>query len=325
LTGVDPLISGSFSRRALLVGTAGALVLVACGSDDGDDEDAAATTLELDEVDPNAVVLAAVFNPGPGYAAAGIPQRLTWSLRDADGAPAADPPETITLQLYYEGTPDDAGPDGEGLRQPVGEPNELTRHDADIPIPYYPLSFTPDEVGFYSAVLTLDGGDEVGAAFEVSDPAEVELVQPGEPMVPVETPTVADARDVTPICTRDPQCNFHDVTAAQVLAEGRPLALLISTPAFCQTDVCGPVLDLLIDASSDYPDIAFVHAEVYNNPDNDSGDPTIDGVTAAVTDYGLNFEPTLILGDASGVLVERLDNLYDADDVRAGLDKINPT
>jgi hypothetical protein len=306
----------------VLAGTASALFLVACGSDD-DSGDSSATTLGLDEVDPDTPVLAAAFNPGAGYAAAGVEQRLTWSLREGNGAPLADPPATLAIALFYEGTPADAGPENEGLHEPVGEPIEVTLHDADIPIPYYPLRFTPEKAGFYSAVVTLDG-NEIGASFEVSEPADVALVEPGSAMVPVETPTTDDDRGVDPICTLDPPCPFHEVTVAQALADGRPLALLISTPAFCQTDICGPVLDLVIAAAPEYPDITFVHAEVYNASEADPADPTTEGVTPAVTDYGLNFEPTLILGDAGGTLVERLDNIYDAVELRQGLDQIKP-
>lgn len=312
----------SLSRRALLAGTAGTLFLVACGDDD--DSGSAATTLGLDEIDPgDDLILAAAFNPGPGYAAAGVEQRLTWSLRSADNAPAADPPATLAISLFYESTLAGSGPDDTAVREPVGDPIEVERHDDGIPIPYYPLRFTPEQPGFYTAVVTVDG-ETIEASFQVSDPAEVALVEAGDPMVAVDTPTMSDGRGVDPICTLDPPCPFHEVTVAQVLADGRPLALLISTPAFCQTAICGPVLDLLVDAGGDYPDITFVHAEVYNAPTADPADPAADGVTAAVTDYGLNFEPTLILGDSSGTLVERLDNIYDTVELRAALDRIAP-
>lgn len=308
------------SRRALLVGTGGALLLAACGDDGGG---SSATTLELDEVGPDSLVLAAAFNSGPGYAAAGVAQRLTWSLRSADGAPVADPPPSLAMSVFYEGTPDDAGPQGEGLHRPVGDPLDVPLHDVDIPIPYYPLRFTPAEPGFYSVVVTIDG-DEIGGSFEVSPADEVELVEIGQPMVPVETPTTADARGVDPICTQDPPCAFHEVTVAEAVASGQPVALLISTPAFCQTDICGPVLDLLATAAPEHPDITFVHAEVYQAPEADPGNPAAQGVTAAVTDFGLNFEPTLYLADASGTVVERLDNIYDAVELGQGLDRLRP-
>ena len=44
-----------------------------------------------------------------------------------------------------------------------------------------------------------------------------------------------------------------------------PLAVLVSTPAFCQTAICGPVLDLFVAARDAHPDVTFVHVEVYQS------------------------------------------------------------
>src|SRR5690606_18186607 len=112
----------------------------------------------------------------------------------------------------------------------------------------------PDRPGFYSVVTTVRG-QEIGASFQVSPADEVEIVEVGEALPPIETPTTADARGVDPICTADPPCPFHEVTVAEALAASQPVALLVSTPAFCQTDICGPVLDLLVAAAPDHAGI----------------------------------------------------------------------
>ena len=75
-------------------------------------------------------------------------------------------------------------------------------------------------------------GRQVDAADDVS------VIQLGERLPAIATPTTADARGVDPICTNDPVCPLHDVTAAEALDEGRPIALLVSTPAFCQIAIC---------------------------------------------------------------------------------------
>ena len=128
--------------------------------------------------------------------------------------------------------------------------------------------------------------------------------------MPVETPTTADARGVTPICTRSPQCPFHDQTLTQALATGAPVALMISTPQYCQTGVCGPVLDLVIEQSAVTPGLQIVHAEVYVDPNGDGG-PAANGLTDAVSAYGLSFEPSLFVARADGTIVARLDNVFD--------------
>ena len=76
-------------------------------------------------------------------------------------------------------------------------------------------------------------------------------------------------------------------------AEGRPIAFLIATPAFCQTAACGPVLDVLLTLQPEFSDVRMVHAEVYT-------DTSLESTTTAVKDYQLAFEPVLYLADADG-------------------------
>ena len=62
------------------------------------------------------------------------------------------------------------------------------KHSADIPTPYYPIVFTPELPGEY-AVRTEHEGQELTASFVAADRAEICLVQVGEPIRPVDTPT----------------------------------------------------------------------------------------------------------------------------------------
>jgi hypothetical protein len=142
--------------------------------------------------------------------------------------------------------------------------------------------------------------------------------QPGQPLVPVETPTTADARGVDPICTRDPECDLHDATLTDVLAEGKPVALIIATPAFCQTAICGPVLDVLLSQEDAFPDVRMVHAEVYKNPE------AVDNIAEAdlapvINAYHLGYEPVLFLANSDGTIARRLDTIFDEAEVAAGL------
>ena len=153
----------------------------------------------------------------------------------------------------------------------------------------------------------------VTTTIDVSAPADVPIPQIGAPLPPFDTPTVKDHRGVDPICTRDPACPLHDVSLSQALSAGKPVAYLIGTPAYCQTAVCGPVLDLLLTERANRPDVTMVHAEVYT-------DSTIETVAPAVTAYHMNFEPALFIADAKGTLVARLDSIYDAQELKAALD-----
>ncbi len=294
----------AFLRRAGLVGGTGALMLAAptllsaCGS-----PSKTADTLTLSG-NADARNLVGLFNYSGDYLVSTIPQRLPFAIATPEGPPAVDGPATLTVQLHRD-------------QQPVGDPIVLDRHADGTPIPYYPLLTTFAETGVWSITTELDG-QESSQSFMVQAPDTVSLRQVGQSMVPVDSPTPTNTQGVDPICTRTPNCPLHDRTLREVLAAGGPVALLISTPQFCQTGVCGPVLDTLLELRAEFPGVSFVHAEVYNNPNN-GGDPAADGVTATVQSYGLSFEPSLFLARADGTITTRLDNIFDRGEVRTAL------
>jgi hypothetical protein len=182
--------------------------------------------------------------------------------------------------------------------------------------PYYVFFADLAETGVYT--LFVEGASDQGAAFQVNDPATVAIPLVGDPLPPFDTPTVADHRGVEPICTHDPACELHDVTLTDALTTGKPVAYLIGTPAYCQTGVCGPILDLLIELRDEFgDDVTFVHADVYT-------DDTIQVPSPAVQAYGLDFEPVLFVTDETGILRHRLDAVFDQDEMREAIRSVLP-
>ena len=288
-------------RRTLLAGAAATAFLAACGGGDGDGGDAAST----DDGDT-----AASTPPlGTWVVVQRFPQdkqepgtlRLPFSLTDATGAPVVDPPAVLGAIV--------TDLDGNTL----GERVTATRRDLD-PTPYYPFRVDVAEPGFYN--LVIDGGPPVGAAFQVMEPGSVPVTGAGAPLPPFDTPTVDDGRGVDPVCTRQDPCPFHDVTLADALGAGTPVVYVIGTPAFCQTGVCAPALDEVIDLHGRYPGVTFVHAEVY-------ADNTATTLAPAIEAAQLSFEPVLWVTDADGVVVERLDAIWDGSEVAEILDRVS--
>lgn len=177
-------------------------------------------------------------------------------------------------------------------------------------IPFWTFRTALTEPGFYA--LVVDGGPAEGAAFQIQDPDDLIVSRAGDRLNGFDTPTFDDPRGVDVICTRQPEpCPFHELTLTEALATGKPVVYLVGTPAHCQTGVCGPVLDQLIDLSAEIGDsVVFVHADVY-------ADTAATQPAPAVTAAKLTFEPTLFVTDATGVVVERLDAVWDTDEVRA--------
>jgi hypothetical protein len=194
----------------------------------------------------------------------------------------------------------------------VGERITAVRRDV-APGPYYDFRPVMESPGIY--YLRVDGGPADGATFEISAPGTVTVPGRGDRLPPFDTPTVDDPAGVDPICTREPDpCPFHDVTLTDALASGRQVVYLVGTPAFCATGSCAPALESLIDAQTRFGDtFTFVHAEVY-------ADDTATEVAPAVGAVNLTYEPVLFVTDTGGVVVERLDAVWDTTELVEVLD-----
>ncbi len=244
---------------------------------------------------------------------AGSPQRLPFGLVD-NGAPVVGEGGSVQVRVRL-------GPD---LIDEVTVPSRLVTHDhpdgdgstphehADV-VRYFPLRTTLPEPGIYDLDIEI-GGQTIAVPVQAFDPDEVAIIVPGERFPALATPTTAAPGPMDPLCTLfDGPCPFHDRTVADVLDAGEPLAFLIATPAFCSTAYCGPVLETLIGSAGNFPSITPIHLEVYENPrevDGDLADPRLRPV-AAFAELGLTFEPSLFLVDRDGVLVDRIDNVFD--------------
>ncbi len=282
------------SRRRMLAGLAGvtgAALVVGCGGSTTAPAPSSTPTQGLGPLPrfPDG------FN-APSIFATGAPQRLPYVLAWPDGYPVVDDaPDSVVMTVD-------------------GVDHEVHRHGSPGATPYYPLVFTPTSTGEY--VVTLEGGRS--HTVRIVDPTDVAVVQVGDALPAVDTPTVADARGVDPICTRYPQeCPFHDRTVAEALAAPGPTAVLVSTPGYCTTDVCGPALEHLITASANLAgDWSVIHAEVYVAPTTTGGNRDL---TPVISAFGMAFEPSLVVADASGTVTGTLHLAMDADEITATL------
>lgn len=230
------------------------------------------------------------------------PVRLPVSLADTDGILAAGPAE-LQGRILDATTGDVVVESITGVRrQIIAGSAPYWTFEAEIPAP-----------GLYA--LQVEGADVDGASLQVLEADLVTVPKPGEPLEPFDTPTVDDDRGVDPICTLQPEpCPFHDITLTEALTKDKPVAILIGTPAFCQTGTCSPALEALVSLRDEYRDrITMLHAEIYT-------DDTATTTTPVVQFYGMDFEPSLFITDATGTVVGRLDAIFNADEIRAAFD-----
>jgi hypothetical protein len=184
-------------------------------------------------------------------------------------------------------------------------------HSEGLEQPYWLFEVEIDTMGTF--LLDIDDAPDGQAGFQLMDPSLVSVPVVGSALPPVDTPTVRDSRGVDPLCTRSGgPCPFHDITLAEALATGRPVAYLVGTPAFCSTGTCAPALDFLVERANGGGDTVFVHADIYT-------DSTATKVSPAVEAYGLTYEPVLFVTDATGIVRHRLDIVYDLAELRAVL------
>ncbi len=264
--------------------------------------------------------IVALFSPSR-VIVAGRPQRLPFGLV-ADGRLATDDNTAAQVRVLFNGeTIEEIELQGRVVNHDHAPGVEDEEHEhADI-LRYYALRSTLPEPGIYDLEVTVDG-DTVSLPVQAFDAAETSVLLPGEPFPPLITPTVADGLGVDPICSRQPDiCAFHTNTIADELALGRPLAVLISTPRLCATSYCGPVLETLIENIDDFPTVTASHIEVYANGaaiNFNLLDPNIQPAPS-MAELGLDFEPALFLVDANGIVVDRIDNVFDEDELRTAL------
>ena len=293
------------TRRSVLLGGAGALLLAACGGGDDDssessessDDDRSTTTTAA-----GGLAIARVFDPRQP---AGKALRLPLALASADGAILAgeDTPSSIEVTWYVEGSD-------------PGTATTIERRAEGIPTPYFPLAVTFDAPGTYRIDIDADG-ERAATTVDVLPPEQAPAVPgPGDALLSVVTPTTGDARGVEPICTRDPDCPFHAESLDTVLGGPKAIALIVSTPAFCQTAICGPVLDLLVDRAEQHAEVlSIVHAEVYT-------DESAKTSTETVQAYGMTYDPALFLAAPDGTINARLDYTFDGSELDEALSRL---
>jgi hypothetical protein len=304
---------GALDRRTFILGAAGTAGLVGAGSllaACGDD--AAAPVATTTTAEPLATpALVQTFPDGraaPSPFVHSVEHRVAYVLHDGNDIMRRNAPPEIQLAIL-----DDAGTTIAG--------GVSVRRDLGVPTPYYSLFFTPPAAGLYRSVFTNDAGTSQHE-FLVLEPGETAIPQPGDLLPPIATATSADPAGVDPICTRADPCPFHDTDLVDALGAGdKPTILSIATPGFCQTAICGPVVDLLIEAAAARDDLHVVHAEVYADPFNDEG--LTNGTGGRLTDivgaYELPYEPVLFVVGADGVIVRRLDAVYDGSELAEAL------
>ena len=294
---------GFLSRRAFLIGACSSALAMACSSSSA--MKAPVTGIRY---------LRSGFADGlvsPSSLVANYAQRAPFFFFAADGkAIVNDLPDQVSGILTM----------------PSGKETSVTlqKDSEGIPTPYFLLEFESGEVGLHRLSIG-EGNEAQSLSFLLVTKDEAGLVQVGDEMKIAETPTFSNPLDFNPICTRFDPCPFHTMTLEDALLNGSPTVLLISTPGFCQTSICGPVLEILLSLlDQNQRSFNVIHAEVYSEPEKLSLGTNLEDLLApVVVEYGMNFEPSLIVSNIDGVVTARLDYAFDRVELERALSSIS--
>jgi hypothetical protein len=175
----------------------------------------------------------------------------------------------------------------------------------------------PSEGDWRLAAILKEDGELKGALLPSAVVGEFKKIpQAGEKAPVIHTPTAQDAGgDLSKITTRIPPDTQNKVDYADALGK-EPIVLLFATPQFCQSRVCGPVVDVAEQAKHEYGDkAAFIHMEIYN--DNDPGEK----VRPQVRAFHLPTEPWLFTIDRRGVVRDAVEGAFGLKLMHEAVDK----
>jgi hypothetical protein len=140
--------------------------------------------------------------------------------------------------------------------------------------------------------------------------------KPGQKAPLIHTPTSQDVEgDLSKITTRMPPDTQNKVDYAEALGK-EPVVLLFATPEFCQSRVCGPVVDVAEQAQQEYENkAAFIHMEIYNGNDPENG------VRPQVRAFHLPSEPYLFTIDRTGIIRDAVEGAFGLELMHRAIDR----
>jgi hypothetical protein len=194
-----------------------------------------------------------------------------------------------------------------------------TTEDPDVATVIYSTELNlPDEGEYRPAVLVKEKGgvgEKLLPSINVGEFAKIP--KPGDKAPSIETPTASSVGgNLAKLTTRVPPDTQNKVNYAEVLGK-EPILLLFATPKFCQSRVCGPVVDVAQQAQHEFEGKAnFIHMEIYN--DNDPSE----GVRPQVRDFHLPSEPWLFAINREGVVSAAIEGAFGTELMKKTVEKV---
>jgi hypothetical protein len=176
------------------------------------------------------------------------------------------------------------------------------------------------EADTYWMLAEPEGGPEVQALGNVVVKDADVVPSAGEKAPASQTPTLASVGgDASSITTRTPPDDIllrHSV--ADSLRAKVPFVVTFSTPKYCQSRTCGPVVDVVEEVARRFEetDVRFIHVEVFE--DNDPAK----GYNRWMRQWRLETEPWTFLVGRDGRVVERFEGAVSALELERAIEPV---
>lgn len=247
--------------------------------------------------------------------------RFLLTLVDRTNKPIATPDRAVTLKFY-------------DLATDPANPTETVATEFVWAI--------EGERGFYVGNAAFSKAGEWGVEVDVAQggaPPEAARVRfdvldkgatvaVGQKAPSVATKTLSDVGGDVKLVSTDasPDPALYTTSLADALARHDVTVLAFATPAFCQSRVCGPTLDVVKKVKATEPGVTFINVEPYELVSKDGSlQPVLDAngqltPVPAVDAYGLLVEPWIFVIDRDGVVRASFEAVVSAGELRAAID-----
>jgi hypothetical protein len=262
-----------------------------------------------------------VLAPSVSVLESGGRTRFGFGLFDATRAQVSDAQAAVYLEREDGGRVQ--GPFPARYESLAVEPefqSEGAALDPDSAASVYAADLPFDRPGRYQVLAAVALGDELIPATPAAPlkvVRESKVPEVGEPAPRISTPTVASVGGrIEEIDTRvPPVAELHEVDFADVVGK-RPVILLFATPALCQSQVCGPVADVMLQArvAHEDDDVEFIHMEVFEDNEVEKGyRPQLEA-------FNLRTEPWLFAIDRDGKIAARIEGAFGTNELERAID-----
>ncbi len=317
-------------------------VAAACGGDadsessggrDGAGLDPSVWSAEALSPDPDAVFVPLLINSNLGVGA----NRLVMALINRDGVTVLD--AQVEARFFTLETED--GTDTVASVADAGElvmrgrtivpsidhvhpDGEVHAHQSS-PAGVFVTDIRFEQSGWWGAELDARGAEGDAEDIRVKFFVREATLEPGvgDPAPRTTQPVLADVQDIGELDTsRPPNPEFHDMTVAEAIQTGKPVVVAFATPAFCQTQFCGPVLSgAVAPLAAQFGDtIEIVHIEPFDLAAVEQGEGLV--AVPELAEWGLVTEPWVFVVGGDGTVAAKFEGIVEAEEIASVLTRL---